>query len=151
MRILGLTVIAACLTLATSGEAAAVRSVDSTSWDREVLSASKPILVDFYANWCGWCKKLAPIVEQVAIDMPEVKVVRINVDENEDLAKKYDIDGLPTLVLFSNGEALGSIEGYVAKDSLEGAIKRAMDKTRTRGSMKEKVGPFSGYPRKATK
>lgn len=83
----------------------AVKILKNKEFQKEVLECKTPILVDFYADWCGPCKMLAPVLEQVSTEMGEkVKVVKINVDDAEDIARKYRVMSIPTMVLIKNGE-----------------------------------------------
>ena len=80
---------------------------------------NKKILVDFYANWCGPCRKLSPIMEEIELEMKDkVKFVKINTDENIDTAKNYQISGLPTLLLFKNGNPVDRMVGLMPKGSI---------------------------------
>lgn len=81
-----------------------VMSVSNENFEGEVLKSDKKVLIDFYADWCGPCKMLSPIVEEVARDNSDIKVVKINIDENEELAVKYGVASIPTLIVIENGE-----------------------------------------------
>jgi thioredoxin 1 len=93
--------------------------VNESSFKDEVLSESLPVLVDFTATWCGPCKMLDPIVKQLADEWQDkVKVVKLDVDENADLAMQYQVMGVPTLMLFVNGEIKQRLTGYMPKNKL---------------------------------
>ena len=85
-------------------EKMSVLEVNQSNFEKEVLQSEKPVLVDFYADWCGPCKMLSPIVDEVATENETIKVCRINIDENEELAVEYGIMSIPTLVVIKNGE-----------------------------------------------
>ncbi len=76
------------------------------------------VLVDFYADWCGPCKMIAPILEQVANEMPNLNIVKVNVDSNPDIAHQYNVMSIPTLVLFNNGNPVGTKLGFQSKEML---------------------------------
>ncbi len=95
-----------------------VLEVTSNEFEEEILKSEKPVLVDFYADWCGPCKMLAPIVEQVATENNDVKVCRINVDEAQDLAVEYGIMSIPTLVVIKNGKEANRAVGVLGKDEI---------------------------------
>lgn len=98
-------------------------NLTSENFEKEVLKSEKPVLVDFWATWCGPCKMIAPIVEEIAKEHEEnLKVGKVNVDEAADLAIKYDVVSIPTLVLFRNGKATATIVGYREKEELESFI-----------------------------
>ncbi len=88
----------------------------------EVIKEGK-VLVDFYADWCGPCKMLAPIIEELAKENESIKFVKVNVDLHEDLAQQYGIMSIPTVILFENGEQLKKQIGFVPKDVFEEWIK----------------------------
>ena len=98
-------------------------NLTSENFEKEVLKSEKPVLVDFFATWCGPCKMIAPIVEEIAKEHEEdLKVGKVNVDEAADLAIKYDVVSIPTLVLFRNGKVTATIVGYREKEELESFI-----------------------------
>lgn len=98
---------------------AKVLAVTDQSFESDVLNSSTPVLVDFWAEWCGPCKMLAPILESVVDDYAgKVKIVKINVDENPETAPKFGIRGIPTLILFKNGEVATTKVGALSKSQL---------------------------------
>lgn len=92
--------------------------ITSQDFEKEVLQNEKEVLIDFYADWCGPCKMLAPIIEEIAKENEKVKVVKINVDESEDLAMKYQVMSIPTLIIMKNGQIIKRSVGFVEKDEI---------------------------------
>lgn len=84
----------------------------------ENLISNDVVLVDFFANWCGPCKMLSPVLDDIASERSNVKIVKVDVDKNEELAKKYGIMSIPTLLLFKNGQVIDKHIGYMSKDML---------------------------------
>ncbi|MBR3840860.1 MAG: thioredoxin [Erysipelotrichales bacterium] len=93
--------------------------VNLNNFEQEVLKSERPVLVDFYADWCGPCKMLAPIIEQLANEQDEVKIVKVNVDDDSELAQRYGVMGIPTLVLIKNGEVAAQKTGYMPKAEIK--------------------------------
>jgi thioredoxin 1 len=95
-------------------------AVTSATWDQEVLKAPGLVLVDFWAVWCGPCRMVAPIVDELAKDYTgRLKVVKLNTDENSDIAGKYQIRGIPTLMFFKGGQTVDQVVGAVPKAQLK--------------------------------
>jgi len=89
-----------------------VLKISGENFDEEVLNSDKPVLIDFYADWCGPCKQMAPIIEEVANAVSDnVKVVKINVDEENDLTEQYGISSIPTLVFIKDGKVVRNLVG----------------------------------------
>lgn len=101
----------------------AVIKLTKDNFDQEVIQSDKPVLIDFYADWCGPCKMMGPVVEEVATEMSDVKVCKINIDEEMDLAQRYGVMSIPTFISFSGGEIKGKQIGAVPKSALVDLIK----------------------------
>ncbi len=96
-----------------------VRTTSGAAFKDDVSTAERPVLVDFYADWCGPCKVVGPIVEDVASDLDErLDVVKVNVDQDRELAAQFDIRSIPTLMLFKDGVPVETIIGITTKDNL---------------------------------
>ena len=96
-----------------------VVKVNSEEFEKEVLKAKSNVLVDFNADWCGPCKMLGPVIEEIAENNKDLKVVSINVDDNSDLAQNYGVMSIPCLVMFKDGEEVKRSVGFVPKEELE--------------------------------
>ena len=97
----------------------AVNQTSDTAFDQDVLKATKPVLVDFWAEWCGPCKMIAPYLEDLAAQLGEkVEVIKVNIDENPLTPTKYGVRGIPTLMLFKNGEIAATKVGNLPKSKL---------------------------------
>lgn len=100
----------------------AVEHISQDRFKEVVLDSDKPVLVDFFATWCGPCRQLAPVLEQVASDHPEVKIVKIDVDENPALAQQYGVMSIPTLVYIKNGNTVSVTVGGRPKSAIEALL-----------------------------
>ena len=100
-----------------------VLNVTSENYESEVLKSDKKVLIDFYADWCGPCKMMSPIIDEIAEEMKEtIKVGKINVDENQDLAMEYGVMSIPTIVILKNGEVQKTFVGVTDKEEIKQAI-----------------------------
>lgn len=91
----------------------------------DIITSNKPVLVDFYADWCGPCKMLAPILKEVKQDLKDsIKIVKIDVDKNQVLASKYQVRGVPTMMLFKNGNQLWRQSGVLQKQDIVAIVKQ---------------------------
>ncbi len=105
-----------------------VHEVSHTTFPQEVLSADRPVLVDFWAPWCGPCKMLAPVVERVAGTHAEkAKFVKLNTDDNPSLAGEYGVSGIPCLILFKGGKAVDRIVGYVSEQTITSMLSKHLN------------------------
>lgn len=94
-------------------------NLTNENFEKEVISSKKPILVDFWASWCGPCQMIAPIVEEISNELSErIEVGKINVDEQPEIAIKYDVMSIPTLILFKEGKMVDTIIGYHTKKEI---------------------------------
>ena len=100
-----------------------ILKVNSQNFEEEVLKSEKTVLVDFYADWCGPCKMLSPIVDQVAEENEDIKVVKVNVDDAQDLARKYQVMSIPTLVVIKEGKEINRSVGLIDKNQVVNMIK----------------------------
>ncbi len=98
-------------------------AVNSDNFQKVVLESDKPVLVDFWASWCGPCKMLSPVVEELAEAHPEIAVAKVNVDENPELAMVYRISAIPALILFKDGKVAKQSVGYQPREALEELLK----------------------------
>jgi thioredoxin 1 len=104
-----------------------VTEVTDQSFEQDVLKSDVPVLVDFWAEWCHPCKMLAPTVHKVAEEYQgKAKVVKLNVDDNNQTAQRFGIRGIPTLILFKNGDEADRVVGATSKDSISRMIDRAL-------------------------
>lgn len=103
-----------------------VNIVNQDNFQTDVLNSDKPVLVDFWAEWCGPCKQLAPTVQEIANENSSLTVCKMDVDANRDTAVKYGIRSIPTLMLFKDGEAVGTEIGALTKQQLQEFINQVL-------------------------
>ena len=96
-----------------------VEKISSKEFPVEVLQAREPVLIDFYADWCGPCKMLSPIIDEVAQENDDIKVVKVNVDESSDIALEYKVMSIPTLVVIKNGQEVARSIGVIDKSEIK--------------------------------
>lgn len=97
----------------------ATKAVSDESFEKDVLKAQGPVLVDFWAEWCGPCKQIAPALDEIAAEKDQITVAKINIDDNPMTPGKYGVRGIPTLMIFKNGEPVSSKVGAMAKGKIE--------------------------------
>ena len=97
----------------------AVIEVNKDNFASEVLSSDKPVVADFYADWCGPCKALRPILEELSGEREDVKFVSVNIDDEDELADEYDVSSIPCVVVFKNGKEAARSIGIKPKDAIE--------------------------------
>ena len=93
-------------------------TVTESTFEQEVIQSEKPVLVDFWAEWCGPCHAVSPVLDRIA-DEHQVKIVKVNIDEQQDLALRYGVQSIPLMVLFENGEPQASVVGAMPKSAIE--------------------------------
>ena len=104
-------------------ENSATIELDESNFDREVNNSEKPVIVDFWAEWCGPCKMIAPLLDEIAKEKADaVKVAKVNVDHNQSLSFKYNIRAIPSLLFFKNGQLRDQITGMTSKKDLLGRL-----------------------------
>lgn len=99
-----------------------VKTFSEENFEEEVLNSEGTVLVDFYADWCGPCKAMSPIIDEIAEEVATAKVGKINVDENGELAMKYNIASIPTIMVFKNGEATKTFIGVTEKEQIKSEL-----------------------------
>jgi thioredoxin 1 len=108
--------------MATAQSNGQVLHIDQCQFNEVVLQSDVPVLVDFYANWCGPCRALAPALNQLAKDTPGAKIVKVNVDNNQELAMRYQINAIPALLVFDNGQITARHAGLASLPQLNALL-----------------------------
>lgn len=93
---------------------------------QHIINSSKPVLVDFYADWCGPCKEIPPVLKKVKQEVKGVRIVKVNVDENPFIASRYKVNRLPTLIVFKDGEPIWTYEGIFCPEKLKSVLQSRM-------------------------
>ena len=105
-----------------------IKDLDHKNFENEISNSTLPVLVDFWAEWSGPCKTLTPILEELSLELEKkIQVAKVNLDENQDLASKFSIRSIPTLLLFKNGELIDTKIGLLPKNDLSEWIKNKID------------------------
>ena len=100
-----------------------IKDLDSDNFDTTITEMSKPTLIDFWAPWCGPCKSIAPILEELAIEMgDQIQICKVNVDNNANIASRFNIRAIPTMLLFKDGSIVDQIVGLTNKDDLKNKL-----------------------------
>ena len=100
-----------------------VKDMNKENFQEEVIHSEKPVLVDFWASWCGPCRMVSPIVDEIAQERPDIKVVKVNVDQEQDLALQYGVMSIPTLVVMKDGKMVNQAVGVRPKDQILDLLK----------------------------
>lgn len=120
-----------------------VLHITKDNFDEIVLNGDKPVLLDFYADWCGPCKALAPVLAEVAAERSDVVIGKVNIDRDIDLAKTFKVRSVPTLVLMEKGETLGYSLGSKGKVQLNGFLDKSLKERNKTADKEEKKGLLS--------
>ncbi|HXX05447.1 MAG TPA: thioredoxin [Candidatus Bathyarchaeia archaeon] len=105
------------------------KPVNGKDWDKEVLNSQIPVFVDFWAEWCGPCRMVSPVVEELASEYAgKINFVKVNVDENNELASKYNVFSIPTLAIFNKGQIITQQIGAASKSSYKNMIDKTLEK-----------------------
>jgi thioredoxin 1 len=102
--------------------AGTLNDVTDTTFQAEVLESDQPVLVDFWAPWCGPCRVVAPVLEEIAAERDDLRIVKLNVDENQQTAARYEVLSIPTMILFKNGAVAKKVIGAYPKKRLEAEL-----------------------------
>jgi thioredoxin len=107
--------------------AGTIDHVTDTNFQSEVLENDAPVLVDFWAPWCGPCRMVAPILEEMAAEREDLRIVKLNTDDNQETAIQYQVLAIPTMILFRNGQEVKRIQGALPKRKIESELEPALD------------------------
>ena len=103
-----------------------ITEITKANFEAEVVNSDKPVLIDFWAEWCGPCRMIAPTIDSIASERDDIKVGKINVDTEQELCARFEIDSIPTLIILKNGEAAGKLIGLNSKTIVEAFINKTI-------------------------
>jgi thioredoxin 1 len=106
--------------------AGSINEVTDNNFQAEVLESDQPVLVDFWAPWCGPCRVVAPVLEEIAAERPDIRIVKLNVDDNQQTAANYQVLSIPTLILFKGGQVAHKVIGALPKKRLQAELEPAL-------------------------
>lgn len=104
-----------------------LKHVNEENFEEEVINSREPILVDFFATWCGPCKMLAPVLERISTSRADFDIAKIDVDQSQNLAYKYDVQVVPTIVIFKNGNVMNRLEGFLSESEIIEEMSKYME------------------------
>lgn len=101
-----------------------IKHINKNNFEDEVLNSKRPVLVDFFATWCGPCQMLSPVLEKISNSRAEIDIAKVDIDASIELARKYNIEVVPTMIIFKDGKAVKQVEGFYSEDEIMSLIEQ---------------------------